>query len=149
MTVLKTWTSPLEHSVIIHVCARLEFPEVSAAHLTSASLDSTVSCLVLHQTLVFCLEGAGNGLWAIPTLHRPWLEATGCVLLPPAKCLAGRHYRWPASYLSLVNCIFGRPTTVHLLLQIFSCSWHVLGSPPYTCMEGSPSLEACLVSLQD
>ena len=30
LTVLKTWTSLFEHSVIIHVCVRLEFPEVSA-----------------------------------------------------------------------------------------------------------------------
>ncbi|KAF5945233.1 hypothetical protein HYC85_015461, partial [Camellia sinensis] len=30
LTVLKTWTSPFEHSVIIHDCVRLEFPEVSA-----------------------------------------------------------------------------------------------------------------------
>ena len=55
LTILKTWTSPLEHSVIIHVCVRLEFPEVSATRLASGSLDSTVLCLVLHQTLVFCL----------------------------------------------------------------------------------------------
>ena len=26
LTVLKTWTSPFEHSVIFHVCVRLEFP---------------------------------------------------------------------------------------------------------------------------
>ena len=30
LTVLKTWTSPFEHSVIIDVCVRLEFPGVSA-----------------------------------------------------------------------------------------------------------------------
>ena len=77
LTVLKTWTSPLEHLVIIHVCVRLEFPEVSATRLASGSLDSTVLCLVLHQTLVLFLGGAGNGLWAIPTHHRQWLEATG------------------------------------------------------------------------
>ena len=91
LTVLKTWTSPLEHSVIIHVCVCLEFPEFSAMRLVSGSPNSTVLCLVLHQTLVFCLGGAGNGLLAITTHHRPWLEATGCVLLPPAKCLADRH----------------------------------------------------------
>ena len=54
LTVLKTWTSPFEHLVIIHVCVRLKFPEVSATRLASRSLDSTVLCLVLHQTLVFC-----------------------------------------------------------------------------------------------
>ena len=62
LTVLKTWTSPLEHSVIIHVCVRLEFPEVSATHPASESPNLTVLCLVLHQTLVFCLRGVGNAL---------------------------------------------------------------------------------------
>ena len=76
-TVLKTWTSPFEHSVIILVCVCLEFPKVLATRLASGSLGSTVLCLVLHQTLVFLLSRAGNGLLAIPTPHRPWLEATG------------------------------------------------------------------------
>ena len=62
LTILKTWTSPFEHSVIIHVCVRLEFPEVSATRLASGSLNSTILRLVLHQTLVFCLGGAGNAL---------------------------------------------------------------------------------------
>ena len=55
LTVLKTWPSPFEHSVIILVCVRLEFSEGSAARLALGSLDSTVFCLVFHQTLVFCL----------------------------------------------------------------------------------------------
>ena len=42
LTVLKTWTSPFEHSVIIYVCVRLEFPEVSATRLASGSPNSTV-----------------------------------------------------------------------------------------------------------
>ena len=54
LTVLKTWTSPFEYSVIILVCVRLEFPEGSATRLASGSLDSTVLCLFFHQTLVFC-----------------------------------------------------------------------------------------------
>ena len=62
LTVLKTWASPFEHSVIVLVCVCLEFPEVSVARLASGFLDSTVLCLVLHQTLVFCLGGAGNAL---------------------------------------------------------------------------------------
>ena len=53
LSVLKTWTSPLEHLVITLVCVRLEFPEVSVARLASGSLDATSRCLVLHQTLVF------------------------------------------------------------------------------------------------
>ena len=80
LTVLKTWTSPFEHSVIILVCVRLKFPEVSATRLASGSLDSTVLCLVLHQTLVFLLWRVGNGLLAILTLHRSWIEATSSVL---------------------------------------------------------------------
>ncbi|KAF5936557.1 hypothetical protein HYC85_024063 [Camellia sinensis] len=45
LTVLKTWTSPFEHSVIIHVCVRLEFPEVSARapRLRIPELDRLVS----------------------------------------------------------------------------------------------------------
>ena len=62
LTVLKTWTSPLEHLVITLVCVRLEFPLVAFARLASGSLDSTVVGLVLHQTLVFCLGVAGNAL---------------------------------------------------------------------------------------
>ena len=109
LTILKTWTSPLEHSVIIHICARLEFPEPSATRLASGSLDSTVLCLVLHQTLVFLLWRAGNGFWDIPTLHRPWLEATGCVMLPSAKC-DGR----PAGQFDCMPAILmaGRPSVV-------------------------------------
>ncbi|KAF5932877.1 hypothetical protein HYC85_029048 [Camellia sinensis] len=108
LTVLKTWTSPLEHSVIIHVCVRLEFPEVSATRLASGSLDSTVLCLVLDQTLVLCLGGAGNGLWAIPTLHRPWLEATG----------------WPAvdtpflTVLKTWTSPFEHPVIIHVCVRL-------------------------------
>ena len=42
LTVLKTWTSPFEHSVIIHVGVRLEFPEVSATRPASGSPNLTV-----------------------------------------------------------------------------------------------------------
>ena len=62
LTVLKTWTSSFEHSMITLVCVRLEFSEVSATRLTSKPLDLSVLCLVLHQTLVFFLGGAGNAL---------------------------------------------------------------------------------------
>ena len=45
LTVLKTWTSPFEHSVIIHDCVRLAFPEASARApgLRSSELDRLVS----------------------------------------------------------------------------------------------------------
>ena len=62
LTVLQTWKSPFEHSVIILVSVRLEFPEVSTMRPASGSLDSTVLCLVLHQILGFLLWRAGTGL---------------------------------------------------------------------------------------
>ena len=55
--------------------------------LTSRPLDLFVLCLVLYQTLVVLLLRVGNSLLAIPTSHRPWLEATGLVFLLPAKCV--------------------------------------------------------------
>ena len=89
--------------MIIHVRVRLEFSEVSVTRLASRPLDLFALCLVMHQTLVFLLLRVGNSLLAIPTPHRPWLEATGPVFLLPAKgvgrsalCLVG----WP---LILVN----------------------------------------------
>ena len=69
LTILKTWTSPFEHSVIIHVCVRLEFPEVSATCLASGSPNSTVLCLVLApNTCVFALKG---GEWLVGHPHIP------------------------------------------------------------------------------
>ena len=120
LTVLKTWTSPFEHPVIIHVCVRLEFPEVSATRLASGSPNLIVQCLVLHQTLAFCLRGAGNALWGIPTHHRPWPEATGWFLFPSAIYFAGRHsflpkwHLWPADYCS--------SAFIDILSQL-SCIW--------------------------
>ncbi|CAL5381112.1 unnamed protein product [Camellia sinensis] len=45
LTVLKTWTSLFEHTVIFHVCVRLEFPEASARApcLRISELDRLVS----------------------------------------------------------------------------------------------------------
>ncbi|KAF5932592.1 hypothetical protein HYC85_028763 [Camellia sinensis] len=49
LTVLKTWTSPLEHLVITLVCVRLEFPEVSgmpceaSPHITGHGLRPPAS----------------------------------------------------------------------------------------------------------
>ena len=156
LTVLKTWTSPFEHPVIIHVCVRLEFPEVSATRLASESPNLTVQCLVLHQTLAFCLGGAGNALWGIPTHHRQWLEATGWFLLPSALLFAGRHILLPVGIFCCQSALFfvevtflgSRPLFIHFM-EIFcaSCdSWHQLFPPPYTCMEGFPSSQACWIS---
>ena len=46
LTVLKTWTAPLEHLAITLVCVRLEFPEGLAARLVAGPLDSTILCMV-------------------------------------------------------------------------------------------------------
>ena len=62
LTVLKTWTSSFEYSMIIHVRVRLEFSEVSVARLTSRPLDLFVLCLVLQQTIVVLLLTVGNSL---------------------------------------------------------------------------------------
>ena len=128
-TGLKTWTSPLEHSVIIHVRARLEFPEFSATRLASGPPNLTALCLVLHQTLVLCLGGAGNAFGGIPTHHRQQLEAIGWLVLPSALYCAGRHYFWQNDHFAL-------PITLQLFLEIFPDSFLPLSSPPYTCMEG-------------
>ena len=149
-TVLKTWTSPLEHLVITLVCVRLEFPEVSVARLALGPLDSTVLCLVLHQTLVFCLGGAGIDLWGIPTHHRPWLEATGqwfydignvyCWL---ALFVAGRPFilpKWLFWMADHCSSTFGRYFVPDVIVGTH------LFSPPYTCIEGSLSWQAYLTS---
>ena len=103
LTILKTWTSPFEHPVIIHVCGRLEFPEVSATRLASGSPNSAVLCLVLApNTCVFALKG-GEWLVAYPHIppafpwhHRLFMGATGHGFL---ESMAGRHYIWPAGTL--------------------------------------------------
>ena len=79
---------------------RFEFPEASAKRLASGSLNSTVLCLVLHQTLVFLLLRVESSLFATPDTHRPWFEATGHVLRLPA---IGELYHWP------VGTQYGRP----------------------------------------
>ena len=107
MTVLKAWTSPVEHSVIIHVRVRFEFPEVSATRLASGSLNSVVLCLVGPNTCWFLLWEVENGLLAIPAPHWPCLEATGRVFLPPtigdgrsALCVVDRPFSWPMASFS-------------------------------------------------
>ena len=104
-TVLKTWTSSFEHSMIIHARVRFEFSEVSATRLASRSLNLSVLCLVMDQTLVFLLLREEGVLFAIPSTNRPWHEATGLVSLPPAigdgrsaLLMVGRHCVWSAGH---------------------------------------------------
>ena len=62
MTVLKTWTSPFECPVIINVCVRLEFPEVSAC----------APCLRISR--LECLEaGFAPNSCVLPWRGREWL----------------------------------------------------------------------------
>ena len=69
-TVLKTWTSSFEHSMIIHARVRFEFPKVSAVRLALGSLNLFVLCLVIDQGRVVLLLREEGGLLAIPTTHR-------------------------------------------------------------------------------
>ena len=89
LTVLKTWTSPFEHSVIIHDCVRLEFPEVSARApcLRIPELDRLVSGFA-PNTFVLPLRGR-VGLVDHP--HPPPAVARGHRLV----FFCHRHYLLP------------------------------------------------------
>ena len=126
LTVLKTWTSPFEHTVIFHVCVRLEFPEASARVpcLRISELDRLVSGFA-PNTCVLPLRGR-VGLVdhphpppAVARGHRLVFAATGNVYCRPALFVAGQHYFVPVGTLFGQDGIFGRPIAVHLLLQIF------------------------------
>ena len=153
LTVLKTWTSPFEYSVIILVCVRLEFPEVSARvpclriselnHLVSGFAPNT--CILPWKGRVGLVDHPHPSS-AVARCHRLFFAATGNIVCRPALFVAGQHYLLPTGTLFGQDDIFGRPIAVHLLLQIFLDSCICFCSPPYTCMEGSPSCKACLVS---
>ena len=133
LTVLKTWTSPLEHSVIILVCVRLEFPEFSAARALPQDLRTRPfvfgfapnTCLLPWKGRE-CLVRHPHTSPAVARGHRPDFVIIGNVFLPVGSLLCQ-------------NDTFGQPITVQLLLEIFYYSWLALASPPYTCMEGCPS----------
>ena len=125
-TVLKTWTSPLEHSVLIHVCVRLEFLKVSAR--APCLKISELDCLVSDFAPNTCnlpwkgRESLMRHPHTQPAVARGhWLvfAATGNVYCRSALFVASQHYLVPVGTLFCQNGIFGRPTTVHLLLQIF------------------------------
>ena len=98
LTVLKTWTSPFEHSVIIHVCVRLEFPEVLVARLASGSLDLTVPCLVLTPHTCDLPWSEKSGLLDPLTFHRPSPSIIGFLGVPPAMVSQNQ---WP---VGIVYC---------------------------------------------
>ena len=112
--------------MIIHVCVRLEFPEVSARApcLKISELNRLVSGFA-PNTCVLPWKGK-VGLVdhphpppAVARGHRLVFAATGNIVCRPALFVAGQHYFVPVGTLFGQDGIFGRPTTVHLLLQIF------------------------------
>ena len=126
LTVLKTWTSPFEHTVIFHVCVRVEFPEASARvpRLRISELDRLVSGFA-PNTCILPLRGR---VWredhpyqspAVARGHRLVFAATGNIVCRPALVVAGQHYFVPVGTLLGQDGIFCRPIAVHLLLQIF------------------------------
>ena len=128
LTVLKTWTSSFEHSMIIYTRVRFEFPKVSAARLALGSLNLFVLCLVVDQGLVFLLMREEGGLLTIPSIHRPMHEAIGLVFLPSAKSvgrLALFLVNWPLCWS--IGHIFW-PSPVHLLYADILCQLVQLAS---------------------
>ena len=126
LTVIKTWKSPLEHSVIIHIRVRLEFPEVlaRAACIRIPELDRLESGFA-PNTCVLPLRGRVGFVDhpypppAVARCHRLVFAATGYVVCRSAYFITDRHFLVPVGTLFGQDGIFGRPPTVHLLLQIF------------------------------
>ena len=149
LTVLKTWTSPFKHSVIILVCVRFEFPEVSATRALFQDLSTRLFCVwFCTKHLCFCF--GGQGMACLPSPH-----STGHGLRPPAVFCCHRPNVWPTStldgrpaiYFGQIAFLACRPLFICFCRYFYaSCaSWHTLCSPPYT-MEGSSSWLACLES---
>ena len=123
LTVLKTWTSPFEHSMIIHAHVRFEFSEDSAGRLASSSLNLTVSCLVEDQGLVVFAPKGKKWLVGHPSTHRPWPEATGHFSCHRPNVLADRHFIWSAGPCVGRSAIFAGRTLFICFMQIFYTSW--------------------------
>ena len=128
LTGLKTWTSPCEHSVIIHVCVRLEFPEVSARApcLRISELDCLVSgfapnTFVLPLRGRECLVRHPHTPPAVAGGHRLVFSAIGTFVCRSAHFIAGRHRWLPVGTFFCRNDIFGQPTTVHPLYGDILC----------------------------
>ena len=114
--------SPFEHSVIIRVCVRLEFPEVSARApcLRISELDRLVSgftpitCVLPWKGRVGLVDHP-HPPPAVARGHRLVFASTGNLYCRPALFVAGQHFLVPAGTLFGQDGIFGRPITVHLL----------------------------------
>ena len=115
LTVLKTWTSPFEHSVIIHVCVRLEFPEVLACApcLRISWFDCVVSSFapntcVLPWRGMECLVRHPHTSPAMAWDHRPVILChRQCILPVGTLCFRS------AIYLAKMAILNGRPLFIY------------------------------------
>ena len=126
LPVLKTWTSQIAHPVLIHVCVRLEFPEVSARApcLKISEHDCLVSgftpnTCVLPWSGRECLMRHPHTPPAVAKGHRLVFDAIGTFYCRSALFVADRHCLLPVSTPFLQNDNFEKLITIHLLLQIF------------------------------
>ncbi|KAF5932393.1 hypothetical protein HYC85_028564 [Camellia sinensis] len=138
LTVLKTWTSPFEHSVIIHVCVRLEFPEVSARapRLRIPELDRLVSGFA-PNTCILPLRGRVRLVDhphpppALARCHRLVFTATGNIVCRPALFVAGQHFFVPVlqEYSADRQCnvptgtFFSADRPYFVPMAILHCRW--------------------------
>ena len=152
MTVLKTWTSSSEHSMIIHARVRFEFPEVSAARLALRSLNLTVLCLVVDYTLAFLLLREEGGLLAIPSTHWPRHDAIDPFFLPSANSVGRSALYLVCRPLMLVDYPYFLAEPCSSALCRYFIPAVIAGihnsPPPYTCMEGFAPCLACLQSFR-
>ena len=129
--------------MIIHVCVRLEFLEVSAHApcLRISELNRLVSGFT-PNTCVLPLRGR-VGLVdhphpppAVARGHRLVFVATaGTICCRSALFCAGRHFVWPRWHFLPADCCSS--AFADILGQLYN-----FFSPPYTCVEGSPSCKS-------
>ena len=145
LTVLKTWTSSFEHSMIIHARVRFEFPKVSATRLALGSLNLSVLCLVVDQTLVFLLLREEGGLLAIPSTHRLRHCAISHVSLSWAISV-GRSALFLVDRPYFLAEAFP-PAFADIFVPAVTTGEHRF-HPPYTCMEGLNQVSSLLNKLE-
>ncbi|KAF5931836.1 hypothetical protein HYC85_028007 [Camellia sinensis] len=148
LTILKTWTSPFEHSVIIHVCVRLEFPEASARApcLRISELDRLVSdftpntCVLPWRGRVGLVDHP-HPPPAVARGHRLVFAATGNVYCRPALFVAGQHYLVPILQEHSADRQFKVPTGNNFSADSFIlCRW----PPPHCRWKFHAAVEAGL-----